>query len=34
MLCEFELDPNAAEATNTICCVKGKGKVDHSTITR
>ena len=34
MLYKLELDHNAAEATKNICCVKGDGTFDHSTITK
>ena len=34
MLCKFELGHNAAETTKNICCAKGEGTVDHSTVTR
>ena len=34
MLYESELGNNAAEATKTICCAKGEGAVDDSTVTR
>ena len=34
MLYKFELDHNGAEVTKNIHCVKGKGAVDHSTLTR
>ena len=34
MLYEFELDPNAAEATKNICCAKDGGTVDNSRVTR
>ena len=32
MLYMFELGYNAAEATKNICCAKGEGTVDHSTV--
>ena len=31
---EFELGHNATEANKNICCTKGEGAVDHSTVTR
>ena len=34
MLYEFELGNNRAETTKSICCVKGEGAVDHSTVIR
>ena len=34
LLYEFELGHNAAEVTKNICCAKGEGRVDQSTITR
>ena len=34
MLYEFELGSNTVEASKNICCTKGKGSVDHSTVTR
>ena len=34
MLYMFELCHNIAKATENICCVKGEGSVDHSTVTR
>ena len=34
MLFEFEMYCNAAVATKKICCVKGEGLVDYSTVTR
>ena len=33
MFYRFEHDPNATEAIKNICCVKGEGAVDHSTLT-
>ena len=33
-LYELELAHNAAEATKNICCVKGEGTVDNSTVTK
>ncbi|CAI9734926.1 Hypothetical predicted protein [Octopus vulgaris] len=34
MLHEFKLGHNAMEAIKNICCTKGEGAVDHSTVTR
>ena len=34
MLYKFKLVHNATEATKNICCAKGKGAVDHSSVTR
>ena len=34
MLYEFEIVHNTAEGTKIICCAKGEGAVDHSTVTR
>ena len=34
MLYEFELGYNTVEATKNICCVKGEGAADYSTVTR
>ena len=34
MLYKFEQRNNTTEATENICCVKGEGTVDHSTVTR
>ena len=34
MLYEIKPGHNVAEATKNICCVKGEGVVDHSTVTR
>ena len=34
ILHEFKLCYNTKEATKKICCMKGEGKADHSTITR
>ena len=34
MLYESKLGHNIVEATKNICCAKGEGAVDHSTITR
>ena len=32
MLYEFEMSHNDLEATKNICCTKGEGSVDHSTV--
>ena len=34
MLYEFERGYNVAEATKNVCCAKGEGAIDHSTVTR
>ena len=34
MLYEFELSPNAAKTTKTICCAKDEGTVNDSIVTR
>ena len=34
MIYEFELDHDAVEATENICCAKDEGSVDHNTINR
>ena len=34
MLYEFELGYKAMKTTKDICCAKGEGTVDHSTVTR
>ena len=34
MLYKFKLGDNTARATKNICCVKGDGVVDHSTVSR
>ena len=34
MLYKFELGHNTTEATKNICCVKGEGIDDHSTVIR
>ena len=34
MFSEFTLSHNAVEATKSICCAKGEGTVDHSTVKR
>ena len=31
---EFELSYNTAQASKNICCAKGEGTVDHSTVSR
>ena len=33
MLYELELGQSTAEATKSICCVKGEGAVDHNAVT-
>ena len=33
MLNGFELDHNAVGAIKNICCMKGEGVIDHSTVT-
>ena len=34
MLYKFKLSHHAEEATKNICCMKGKGVADHSTVTK
>ena len=34
ILYKFQLVHNTTEMTKNICCVKGEGKVDHSTVNR
>ena len=34
MFHKFKLGHNTVKATENICCVKCKGRVDHSTVTR
>ena len=34
MIYEFELGNKTTETTKSICCMKGKGVIDHGIVTR